>query len=214
MDAIIPELRNSEPERMLLGMNVFDLALPPLEIADKRIAQVCDQVRSAQSPPPGYDYSRRLYRNFGVDPTRYRPSSEALWRRVRKGLDFPRLHPAVDATNLLSLQLQVPFGLYDAALIQGNITAAAGNEDEGYEGIGRGWIDLAGKPVLRDEAGPFGNPSADSARTRVTAATRTLIHVIFFHPQDPQAAEITHWALHEFAALTGACVRDCPPPPA
>lgn len=211
---VLPTLVNTEPDRMLLGVNAFELPLPPREVADQDIREVCDRVRAAAAPPPGFDFSRRLYRNFGVDPTRHRPSSELLWRRVRKGLDFPRLHPAVDATNLLSLQLQIPFGLYDAERIHGAITAAAGTQNTGYEGIGRGWISLTNKPMLRDEDSPFGNPSADSARTRVTDATRILIHVIFFHPQDPGAEEITHWALHEFARLTGALPLDCPPVPA
>ena len=214
MPISLPTLVNTEPERMLLGVNDFELPLPPREVDEAYVTAVCEQVRNASSPPLGFDFSRRLYRNFGVDPTRYRPSSESLWRRIRKGLAFPRLHPAVDATNLLSLQLQVPFGLYDAERIRGGITAAAGAENSGYEGIGRGWIDLAGKPMLRDENGPFGNPSADSARTRVTTGTRILIHVIFFHPEDPRAEENTHWALHEFANLTGAMPRDCTPAPA
>ncbi|MBN1196571.1 MAG: hypothetical protein JXA62_04115 [Candidatus Aminicenantes bacterium] len=214
MSISLPILINTEPERMLLGVNAFELPLPPREVTDQDIREVCDRVRAAASPPPGFDFSRRLYRNFGVDPTRYRPSSESLWRRMRTDLAFPRVHPAVDATNLLSLQLQIPFGLYDAERIRGDITAAAGTENSGYESIGRGWISLANKPMLRDEDGPFGNPSADSARTRVTNATRILIHVIFFHPQDPRAEEITHWALHEFARLSAALPLDCPPVPA
>lgn len=214
MPISLPTLVNTEPERMLLGMNAFELPLPSREVDEAYVAAVCSQVRNASSPPPGFDFSRRLYRGFGVDPTRHRPSSESLWRRIRKGLAFPRLHPAVDATNLLSIQLQVPFGLYDAERLRGGITAAAGAENSGYEGIGRGWISLAGKPMLRDEEGPFGNPSADSARTRVTAATRILIHIIFFHPQDPLAEENAHWALHEFADITGASPLDPSPVPA
>jgi len=210
----LPALVNTEPQRLLLGVNAFELTRPPREIDSARIAGVCEEVRNAASPPRGFTYSRRLYHGFGIDPTRHRPSSEALWRRIRKGLDFPRVHPAVDATNLLSLELQVSFGLYDAEKIRGDMIAAAGAQDEGYAGIGRGWIALAGKPLLRDEAGPFGNPSADSARTRVTASTRVLIHVLFFHPEDPRAEDTTHLALHEFARLTGAVPLECPPVPA
>ena len=69
--------------------------------------------------PPGLDFSRKLYRSFRVDPTRHRPSSEALWRRLRDRGDFPRLLPPLDLTNLLSLKFQVPYGLYDLEKIGG-----------------------------------------------------------------------------------------------
>lgn len=198
-------LTNRVEERLLLGINLFDLPSSPAKShLDEEIERVCAKMRALEAPPPGFAFSRRLYRGFGVDPTRHRPSSEALWRRVRNGLPFPRLLAAVDATNLISLELQVPFGLYDGDRIQGEVVAQAGSARDGYEGIGRGWINLAGKPMLRDDSGPFGNPSADSARTCVTAATNRLVHVIFFHPEDPGAAELTHRALHRFAALTGA----------
>lgn len=209
-----PDLVNTVEDRLLLGILAFRLPDPPREVDAAHIDAVCRRVRAAGEPPPGYTFSRRLYHGFGVDPTRHRPSPEAMWRRIRKGLEFPRVHPAVDATNLLALELQVSFGLYDAEKIRGAITAAAGSEGEGYEGIGRGWISLAGKPVLRDEAGPFGNPSADSARTRVTPATRVLIQVLFFHPLAPDPEASTHYALHEFCRLTGASPLETPADPA
>ena len=212
--ALLPDLVNTVEDRLLLGMLGFRLPDPPREVDAGRIDEVCNRVRAAAEPPPGAIYSRRLYHGFGVDPTRHRPSPEAMWRRIRKGLAFPRVHPAVDATNLLALELQVSFGLYDAEKIRGDIIAGAGEEGESYEGIGRGRISLAGKPVLRDEEGPFGNPSADSARTRITPATRVLIQVLFFHPLDPDPEAATHYALHEFCRLTGASPLESPAPPA
>lgn len=210
--ASIPTLINRVEGQLLLGFNAFDLPTPPDRIPPEEIQSLCARMRELPAPPPGFTFSRRLYRGFGVDPTRYRPSSEALWRRIRNNLPFPEILPAVDATNLISLEFQVPFGLYDVERIRGDILAGAGTAEDGYEGIGRGWISLAGKPMLRDDSGPFGNPSADSARTRVTGNTHRLIHVIFFHPDDPLAEELTHRALHRFVALTGAVPLDPPAP--
>jgi len=210
----LPDLVNTVEDRLLLGMLAFRLPDPPREVDAGHIEEVCRRVRAADAPPRGFTFGRRLYHGFGVDPTRHRPSPEAMWRRIRKGLEFPRVHPAVDATNLLALELQVSFGLYDAEKIRGDMIAAAGEEGEGYEGIGRGRISLEGKPVLRDETGPFGNPSADSARTRITPATRVLIQVLFFHPRDPDPEAATHYALHEFSRLTGASPLEAPTDPA
>ena len=154
--------------------------------------------------PSGFEFSRKLYRSFRVDPTRHRPSSEALWRRLRDRGDFPRFHAAVDLTNLLSLKFQIPYGLYDLEKIVGNVTIDSGLTGEGYPGIGKEELNMEGKIVVRDELGPFGNPSADSLRTAVTAATRNLLQVIFFYPGDPlkkKKGEETLLLFHHYLSM-------------
>jgi len=79
--------------------------------------------RFLEQLPVGYSESRKLYRIFKIDPTKYRPSSEALWRRIKKGLPFPNINPYVDMINYLSLKHQISYGLYDADKINGNIIA-------------------------------------------------------------------------------------------
>jgi len=125
------------------------------------------------------EWGRKLYKAFGQDPTKFRPSSEALWRRIKKGGNFPEVHPAVDAINLLSLINSIPYGLYDFSKIDGNITVRIGKEGEGYEGIRRGWINLEGRLLLEDDKGPFGNPTGDSLRTAVEENSETFLYVIF-----------------------------------
>src|SRR5690242_7334683 len=69
---------------------------------------------------------RAMYSRTGVDPTKTRPSSEALLRRVRKGGELPRINSAVDVINWCSLESQLPFGLYDAGKIRGGVTLRLG----------------------------------------------------------------------------------------
>src|SRR5262245_58925322 len=127
----------------------------------------------------GLQPARRLYRAFGIDPTTTRPSSEALLRRVLKGGAFPEVNAAVDVGNLCSISFFLPIGLYDADKIRGGITLRRGGPDEGYAGIRKDRVGVAGRPVLVDDEGPFGNPTSDSLRTSVDAATVSLLMVIF-----------------------------------
>lgn len=122
---------------------------------------------------------RAMYRRLGLDPTKTRPSSEALLRRVRKGGAWPRVNSLVDICNWCSLELQLPYGLYDREQIQGEMELRVGREGEEYAGIRKDAIHLAGRPTLADAQGPFGNPSSDSRRTMVTTATRRALVVIF-----------------------------------
>ena len=128
---------------------------------------------------PGLASARELYRSFGVDPTRTRPSSEALLRRVLKGKPYPKISNAVDFCNLCSLRFLLPLGLYDVDQIQGKVTLRRGRPGESYPGIRKDEVHVKGRMVLADELGPFGNPSSDSFRTAVTEDTRSIWMVIF-----------------------------------
>jgi DNA/RNA-binding domain of Phe-tRNA-synthetase-like protein len=128
---------------------------------------------------PGLGPARDLYRAFRIDPTRTRPSSEALLRRVLQGKPLPRILSAVDLCNLLSLQFLLPLGLYDSGKIAGDVTLRRGAPGESYPGIRKDDVHVEGRPVLVDSEGPFGNPTSDSFRTCVTPDTRSLWLVIF-----------------------------------
>lgn len=123
--------------------------------------------------------ARDLYKSFGVDPTRTRPSSEALLRRVIGGKPLPRVSNAVDVANLSSLRFLLPLGLYDTAKIQGGVAIRTGGAGESYPGIRKDDVHVDGRIVLADDAGPFGNPTSDSLRTCVDGDTRSLWMVIF-----------------------------------
>ncbi len=148
-----------------------------LEDLDRAMTEAEQNVRAA--PPPDGALVRAMYHRLGLDPTRTRPSSEALLRRVRRGEPLPRINTLVDICNWCSLELQVPYGLYDRARIEGPIELRLGRPGEVYAGIRKDTVNLAGRMTLADSSGPFGNPSADSLRTSVTAATTRSLAVIF-----------------------------------
>jgi DNA/RNA-binding domain of Phe-tRNA-synthetase-like protein len=122
---------------------------------------------------------RAMFRSWGVDPSRYRPSSEALLRRVVQGKGLYRISNVVDVCNLCSIETGWPFGLYDRAHLDPPIVMRLGQNGESYEGIGKQTWHLAGRPILLDSRGPFGCPISDSTRTMITEATGSLLSVIF-----------------------------------
>ena len=109
---------------------------------------------------------RKLFREAGTDPTRYRPSSEALARRVLKGAELPAIHPLVDLNNLLSLRLMVPCCVVDPSALDPPFVLRRGEPGESMVSF-RGPFNLEGKPVLADREGPFGTPITDAERVRV-----------------------------------------------
>ncbi|MBL4639739.1 MAG: hypothetical protein JKY57_04340 [Kordiimonadaceae bacterium] len=133
----------------------------------------------AASTDPVIAKVRAAFKATGKDPSRYRPSSEALTRRILSGKPLYFVNNVVDAGNLISLMTGIPIGCYDADQIISDITLRVGEEGEIYQGIGKGDINLAGLPLLSDDKGPFGTPFSDSARTSVNEDTEKLKFVIY-----------------------------------
>jgi DNA/RNA-binding domain of Phe-tRNA-synthetase-like protein len=158
--------------------------------------------RSAEVP--GAEDARSLYKAVGLDPTKTRPSNEALLRRVLKGEALYRVNTLVDALNLASLRHQLPFGLYDAARLRPPIVLRRGAAGEGYEGIRKARVNVDDRPVLVDEDGPFGNPTSDSARSAITLETREAL-VVCYAPAAITSARLAR-VVDETAALL---VRHC-----
>jgi len=128
---------------------------------------------------PGTEDARTLYKALGLDPTKTRPSNEAMLRRVLKGESLYRISTLVDALNLCSLREQLPFGLYDLDQLVPPIVLRKGGPGEGYEGIRKGFVNVEGRPVLVDARGPFGNPTSDSARTMIRLETRRTLVICY-----------------------------------
>jgi|SRR5215510_5537474 len=122
---------------------------------------------------------RTIFHRAGLDPTRYRPSSESLLRRAVKGKGLYFINSVVDLVNYFSLKTLWPMGLYDADKLKWPITWRIGEEGESYEGIGRDRLNLAHFPLLVDQNGPFGSPISDSMRTCVTDASTRILWVTF-----------------------------------
>ena len=123
--------------------------------------------------------TRRVYKACGKDPSRYRPASEALIRRVLQGKELYQKDTLVDLVNLASIAFGYSIGGFDADKFVGDtLTLGIGREGEPYEGIGRGIINIHGLPVYRDAEGGVGTPTSDNERTKMTIDTRHLVVLI------------------------------------
>lgn len=187
---------------------------PASDALQQEILARSAELRARYPDPAGalaaFSPARRLYHACGIDPSKIRPSSEALVRRILLGKGLNRVNTAVDAANLASILFLRSIGLYDADKIdpvdagEANgrpdpdiavITLRLGTAGEEYPGIGKEMIHLGGRPTLLDRRGPFGNPSADSARTMVTEATTRLLFLIFEPVDEPADQREKHLAL-------------------
>ena len=123
--------------------------------------------------------TRRVYKACGKDPSRYRPASEALIRRVLQGKELYQRDTLVDLINLASIAFGYSIGGFDADKFVGDtLTLGIGREGEPYEGIGRGLINIHGLPVYRDAQGGVGTPTSDNERTKMMLETTHLLALI------------------------------------
>jgi DNA/RNA-binding domain of Phe-tRNA-synthetase-like protein len=156
--------------------------------SDQALAQLMDEVcerkrreftlESLADSKPVRDV-RAMFREWGMDPSKYRPSSEALLRRVVQGKGLYRVSNVVDIGNLGSIETGWPFGCYDRSLIQQPIEFRHGVSGESYEGIGKQTWHLQGRPLLADSQGPFGSPISDSTRSMITESARDILVVMY-----------------------------------
>lgn len=133
----------------------------------------------AAASDPVIARARAAFKAFGRDPSRYRPSSEALTRRLVSGKDLPRVNTAVDVGNLVSVMTGVPVGLYDADRIEGNISLRLGAESEAYESVRGRSISVHNLAALADSLGPFGTPYSDSKHTAVGLHTKRVLFILY-----------------------------------
>lgn len=131
---------------------------------------------------PGISEWRKTWKALGADPNRYRLSAESLLRRIAKQNYLQPFHSAVDLNNFFSLQYEIPVGIYDADLIQGDVEIALGDENTGYEGLNGRYNSLKGIAYSKDNEGPFGSPFVDSKRTAVTEQTTNAIQLFYLRP--------------------------------
>ncbi len=171
-----------------IDVEITALELYELEVTEPREDFELEVARAAQAARTGTAgdpaRARALYRRFGSDPTKTRPSSEALLRRLKKGEPLPRVNSLVDVANAMSVQLQVPVGLYDLDKVKGELSVRLGTEGEGYTGIGKEHVNVAGRLCVADDDGPCGNPTSDSARTMITIATEHASWIYFLPVSD------------------------------
>ncbi|MFT6148537.1 MAG: DNA/RNA-binding domain of Phe-tRNA-synthetase-like protein [Saprospiraceae bacterium] len=142
-----------------------------------KIVELETMETAAISKIPTIAATRKGYKALGKDPARYRPSAEALLRRVVKGKGLYKINNVVDLLNLVSISTGFSIGGYDADKIEGDVELGVGEVNEPYEGIGRGILNIEGLATFRDKKGAFGTPTSDSVRTSVTDDTTRFLMV-------------------------------------
>lgn len=155
---------------------------PSLEILKKEIIH---EIRSRYTLEQVKDDPLfRAYRDFfwsvGVDPTKTRPASEALVRRILSGGTLPTINTAVDAYNLASASSSVPIGAFDSDTLSGNLTMRFATEGEVFLGIGMDKpVSLRKNQVILADPGEIiaVYPYRDSNATKVTNETKN-IHIV------------------------------------
>jgi DNA/RNA-binding domain of Phe-tRNA-synthetase-like protein len=153
-------------------------------------ALLADAEAAVRARPPAETAGvRTMYKRVGLDPTKTRPSNEALLRRILKGGAIPRINAMVDVVNWCSVEFQLPYGLYDASCIRGNVTMRLGRDGEEYAGIRKDVVHVAGRIAVADDEGPFGNPTSDSSRTMVTTETTDVL-VVVYAPVDVAVSQL------------------------
>ena len=156
---------------------------------------------------PSIAATRNVYKACGKDPSRYRPASEQLIRRMLQGKELYQIDTLVDLVNLASIAFGYSIGGFDADKFVGDtLTLGVGREGEPYEGIGRGIINIAGLPVYRDADGGVGTPTSDHERTKMTLSTTHL--VVLINGYDGNEARVTDNARFIQELLKKYCQSD------
>lgn len=155
--------------------------------------------------------TREAYKRCGKDPSRYRPSAEALRRRLIRGLALYQIDTLVDLINLVSLRTGYSIGGFDADKIKGtDLILGIGRADDHFEGIGRGVLNIEGLPVYRDLIGGIGTPTSDNERTKMDVGTHHILAIIngYSGPDGlKEAAEMTLELLKQYASANSGTIQ-------
>ena len=183
--AACPECRIGLISATVVNEPTCDELWAVIEAAAEDIKQQYELLEINQRP--AIAGTRHLYKALGKDPSRYRVSSEALCRRIIRGLGIYRLTTLIDVVNLVSIKSGYAISGLDGDRIEGNtLTMSVGRADDVYNGIGRGLLNIEGMPVYRDAMGPIATPTSDEERTKFTDQTvKAQININAFAPEMP-----------------------------
>lgn len=148
--------------------------------------------------------TRKLYHSLGIDPTKDRPGSERLLRRIVQGRGLSTVNQLVDVTNLVSLSTQFPMSVYDWDKISPPVLVRVGRPKESLIATGDYQFRAAGRLVLVDGESLFGNPSHDAERTRVDDGTVRAM-VLVWMPADTSNQRIETVLQDTIAATQEFC---------
>ena len=171
------------------------------EELNKEIESLSEKIKSSYellwiNKRPAIAATRQLYKKLGKDPNRYRVSSEALCRRIVKGMGIYQINVLVDLINLISIGSGYAIGGFDADKIQGDsVTLSVGTADDKFEGIGRGILNVKGLPLYRDAIGGIGSPTSDEERTKIELKTTHLQMQINAFDEEMPLEDTIDWSV-------------------
>ena len=176
-------LRSLKLKRLDVAAMRFDERFRDEVYAELRRRYTLDSVKD----DPTFRAYRDFYWRIGIDPTKVRPSSEALVRRILQGKGLPSINPLVDVCNLVSALTGITFSAFDLDKISGPVRMTWSRAGERFVGIGTGEVELTGRElVLRDDSGPISiYPYRDSERTKTSLQTRNVLLVLCGVPGVP-----------------------------
>lgn len=196
---------NIEIEKNLLdvfsGIDVLGILLKGLKIRDgsseleeakKRIYEYVRKKYSLETlrDVPTFRAYRDFFWRIGIDPTKMRPSSEALVRRILLGKELPRINTLVDAYNLASIESEITMAAFDASKIDGQIVVSFAGPGEKFLGIGmENPMTLMGEEVvIRDNSKILSiYPYRDSEHSKVGLETTESVLLICGVPGIPRS---------------------------
>jgi DNA/RNA-binding domain of Phe-tRNA-synthetase-like protein len=131
----------------------------------------------------------RAYRDFywklDIDPTKTRPSGEALLRRVLNGNNLPRISTVVDAYNLASMRTIIPISGFDGDRLDPPFKIRFARNNETFTGIGMTEpMNLTDKMlVLTDKKQVLCiYPHRDSDFTKISLQTKNVLVIGYGAP--------------------------------
>jgi DNA/RNA-binding domain of Phe-tRNA-synthetase-like protein len=155
----------------------------------KEIANVEEEIRARYSLDEVKNLRLiRMQRDFfwrlGVDPTKIRPASEALMRRILLNNGMPRISPVVDASNLASVKTQLTFSAFDLERIEQPLSVRFSKVGEIVTLIGDRKKVLTGKEIVLTDSSKILCVYAhgDVDETKVSSTTRDLLLVAYGIP--------------------------------
>ncbi len=168
------DIQVADSPQMLKGrLQLFQESLF-FDYEDKKVTEI-----------PAINEWRKTFKLLGTDPNRYRPSNEALYRRVQKQQFLHPVNSAVDLNNFLSLRYQIPLGIYDLDKLSGDVEVKIGSDQDYYIAINEREIQLSKKIISSDCEGAFGSPYVDSKRSAVSTMTTQALHIVYLQPSLP-----------------------------
>ena len=191
---IEPSIKTLFPEMEIGYLQAKVNVHPSSEELKTRIQSACNILAESVTPESirkikPVESLKNAYRKLGKDPSRYRPSAESLLRRIASQKSLYYVNNVVDVLNLVSIQTGFSICGYDTDKINGEILLGTGYENEPYEGIGRGVLNIENLPVFRDAKGAFGTPTSDSVRTMVTDSMKNFLMIF---PAFTEGLDLNH----------------------